>query len=301
MDFAMKHSISVVLPNYNGRNLLLENLPSIVNSLENTKSDFEIIVVDDSSTDDSVNLLKKEFPFVKVIINEINQGFSATCNRGIHTAKNDLLCLINTDVAVDINYFKNAFKYFTGDNLFAIKGDIINYDTTFDNVIDIQKTSQLCIKRGFLKSDQKIKHIAPKLSGLVGGQLVYLGCVFVCDRVKMLDLNGFDEIFSPYYWEDFDLGLRALRSGYDVVYAPECFVYHKTSSTLSKYASKTKKKLISNRNKFLFSWKHLQGIQQWSAHIFFTIIGLLTRWILLDWKYYFAFFSALYRKSTFTA
>ncbi len=292
----MKDSISIILPNYNGRNLLLENLPSIVNSLENAKSDFEIIVVDDCSTDDSVDMLKKEFPIVKIIINEVNQGFSATCNRGIHAAKNDLLCLINTDVTVDINYFKNAFQYFDNDNLFAIKGDIINYDTTFDNVIDVQKTSQLYIKRGFLKSNQKIEHIAQELSGAIGGQLVYLGCVFICDRVKMLQLNGFDEIFSPYYWEDFDLGLRALRHGYDVVYAPECFAYHKTSSTLSKYVSKTKKKLVSTRNKFLFSWKHLQGLQQWSAHIFFTIIGLFTRWILLDWKYYFGFFSALYRK-----
>lgn len=291
----MKQTISVILPNYNGRNLLLENIPSIVNSLENSKCEYEIIVVDDYSTDDSIEVLRKEFPFVKTLVNEINHGFSYTCNKGIFNASNSVLCIVNTDVTFTEDYFKNAIKYFDDDNVFALKGNIINYKSNFNDIVSIEKTAKLFMKRGFIRFNKKIEYIPDSFTYKIGGHIVLLGCCFLCNKEKAIELGGFDEIYSPFYWEDSDIAIRALKKGYKLIYEPLCIVYHKTSSTIPNYRSKNKIKLVSNRNKFIFTWKHLEGINQWSSHIFYLFFSIFTRWIFLDWRYYFSFVSALFR------
>ena len=297
--FKMKASISVVLPNYNGRSLLLNNLPSIIEALSQAHCEYEIIVVDDCSSDDSVSMLKAHFPDVMIIQNEINQGFSATCNRGIFAAKYSLVCVCNTDVTFTPDYFVNALPHFENTNLFALKGNIINYTSSFDQVLNIEKVARLYFNRGFLRLDTTVNYEPGTFTGKLNGQFVLLGCVFVCDREKILRLKGFDEIFSPFYWEDSDIAIRALRSGYDLAYEPNCVVYHQISSTISNYRSYNKRRLASMRNKFLFSWRHMDSKVLWVKHISYVSISLLTRWMILDWKFYVAFFSALSRLKSF--
>lgn len=295
MSAQIKNSISVVLPNYNGSSLLYANIPSIIISLNTAKCEYEIIVVDDCSSDDSVSMLQNRFPEVIIVQNEINQGFSATCNRGVFTAKLPLICICSTDVTLEADYFLNALPHFKNENLFALKGNIVNYESTIDNVVNIEKASLLYYTRGFLRFNDRVKYVPGTFTGKLNDQFVLLGCVFLCDREKMLQLQGFDEIFSPFYWEDSDLAIRALRRGYNVVYEPNCVVYHQTSATISNYRSYTKRRLISMRNKFLFSWRHMDDPKLWINHISYTLASLLTRWIILDWKYYIAFFTALKR------
>jgi len=102
------------------------------------------------------------------------------------------------------------------------------------------------------------------MTGTIGQYFVLLGCCFICEREKMIALGGFDEIYSPYYWEDADLALRTLESGYSLKYSPECVVYHLISSTISKTRTKWHWQLVSYRNKILFSWRYLAGLQQWT-------------------------------------
>ena len=277
----------------------MANIPYIITSLNKAKCEYEIIVVDDCSSDDSVSMLQNRFPEIIIIQNEINQGFSATCNRGVFAAKLPLVCICSTDVTLEADYFLNALPHFQNPNLFALKGNIVNYTSSFDNIMNTEKTSQLFFKRGFYRFNNRVEYDFKPLTGKLHEQFVLLGCVFLCDREKMLHLKGFDEIFSPFYWEDSDLAIRALRSGYKVVYEPNCVVYHQTSATISNYRSYNKRRLISMRNKFLFSWRHMDSVTLWIKHLSHTFISLLTRWIILDWKYYMAFFSALLRLKSF--
>lgn len=295
MDNAMKNSISVILPNYNGKALLLANIPSIITSLEKALCNYEIIVVDDCSQDNSVKMLQQHFPQVRIIQNEINLGFSATCNRGIQAATFSLLCIANTDVTFTEDYFFDAIPHFENPNLFALKGNIVNYTSTIDNIDNIEKASQLYYKRGFLRFNDRVEYKPGTFTGKLNDQFVLLGCAFICDKEKMLLLKGFDEIFSPFYWEDSDLAIRALQNGYELAYEPKCVVYHQTSSTIGSYRSYTKRRLVSMRNKFLFTWRHLGDPKLWLNHLYYTFISLLTRWMLFDWKYYLAFFNALRR------
>jgi GT2 family glycosyltransferase len=287
--------ISVILPNYNGRGLLERNLPSIFTALHNAAAAHQVIVVDDCSSDDSVKFLQREYPQVVVVRNETNLGFSATCNRGIYAATLPLLCVVNTDVTFSPDYFQQALPHFTDPMLFSVKGAIINYREQFTEVVNTEATSELYFKRGFLRFNQRVEPQPDQLNGEVNGQFTLLGCCFVCRREMMLQLNGFDEVYSPFYWEDADLALRALRSGFRQVYEPRCTVYHQTSATIATHRSNRQRRLVSTRNKFIFTWRHLHGINHWSRHLAFTLLSLLGRWIILDWKYYVAFANAITR------
>lgn len=284
----LQSGISVVLPNYNGKTLLKDNLPSILCALNLANMPFEIIVADDCSTDNSVEFLTQSYPEIIIIKTDSNSGFSVTCNKGINIAQYKFTCVTNTDVTFNQHYFVNALKYFSKLDVFAVKGNIINYQDDINNVINTEKDVRLYYKRGFLRFNHNYKTEDTNYDL----QFSLLGCCFICKTEIIQALNGYDEIYSPFYWEDSDLALRAIELGYQVIYAPECVVHHKISSTISTSISKRKRQLVSRRNKFLFTWKHLRGAKRWWHHILITTLSFATRWLILDWKFYVALYSA---------
>lgn len=290
----MMHSISVVLPNFNGRNLLERNIPSLLQALGDLEN--EIIVVDDCSSDDSVQFLKTTYPSIKVIQNKQNFGFSTTCNNGIHAARLELICVVNTDVTFTPDYFSKVINEFDDPAIFAVKGNIINYGKSFEDIINIDRTGQLYYKRGFLRFSSSNPLLERTVINCNDKNFVFLGCCFVCNREMIVTLNGFDAIYSPFYWEDADLAQRGMKRGYKLVYLPDACVYHQASSTISKYRSKIQRQLISNRNKFIFTWHHLDTWKLYASHIPITAFNLFTRWLILDWKYYVALYMAITHK-----
>lgn len=286
-----ENGFSVVLPNYNGRHLLEKNLPPLYAALNEAELSYEVIVSDDCSTDDSIEYLKRNYASITIASTSKNSGFSTACNTGIAEARYRYTCIVNTDVTFDGNYFKNSIKYFENPNLFAIKGDIFNYRERPDNILNVDKDFVVYFKRGFFKFKAAEQRKTVKYDHI----LLLLGCCFVCRTELIKKIGGFDERFSPYFWEDLDLALTALEKGYDLVYAPNCIVYHQVSSTINKTQSDIKKRLISNRNKFILAWKHLGSPARWSIHAFFVFASLCLRWIMLDWRYYVSFLYALAR------
>ena len=125
-------NISVVIPNYNGVHLFPETLPALYTSLENAGRPYEIIIVDDCSTDQSVEFLRNHFPDIILLINKINLGFSATINKGIFAARNQLVLLLNSDVKLTETYFSEQFKYFERPDTFGVMGKIIGWN---DNIV----------------------------------------------------------------------------------------------------------------------------------------------------------------------
>jgi GT2 family glycosyltransferase len=283
--------MSVVLPNFNGRELLSKNLPSLYKALKELNLPFEVIVADDCSTDDSVEFLKNSYTDVINVSTPENSGFSTACNTGIAQVRYRYCCVVNTDVTFDPDYFTNSIAYFANPNLFAVKGDIINYRERLDNVLNIDKDSVLYFKRGFIK----YKPAEKRNTVSYDHSILKLGCCFICRTDMLKKLGGYDERFSPFFWEDIDLPLTALEQGYELKYAEECKVYHQTSSTISKSNSDIKTSLISKRNKFMLAWKHLGTPRRWAVHVFFVVASLCFRWIGFDWRYYVSFSYALTR------
>jgi len=287
--------ISVIIPNYNGRHLLEKNLPSLYSALENAKTPLEVIVSDDYSTDDSIEFLKFSCPSVQIVSTSANSGFSKACNTGIAIARYRYTCIVNSDVTFNDDYFRNSIKYFNNPNLFAVKGDIVNYRERYDDILDINRDIIVYFKRGHIIF-KNADNFEPKKYDF---KTVLLGCCFICHTDLLKYLGGFDEMFSPYYREDLDLALTAIKSGYAVQYIPDCKVYHKIGSTIGTTQPPVKKQLIAKRNKFLLTWKHLDTAPRWTIHVLFIFLSFISRWIVFDWKWYAALVSALIRYARF--
>ena len=287
--------ISVIIPNFNGRQLLEENLPPLFKSLEVSSKPFEVIVSDDCSTDDSVAFLQQHYPAVRIASTASNSGFATACNTGLAKANLRFTCIVNSDVTFTETYFRNALEHFSEKRTFAVKGDIVNYRKNFDDVLNIGRDLFVYTKHGFIR----FKDTDRELSSKPSYRAVLLGCCFVCRTELFKQLGGYDEIFSPYYREDLDLAMTAIERGYQVLYVPDCTVFHQLSSTIDRTQTPLKKQLVSKRNSFLLTWKHLASPKKWMIHLLFLLASFASRWVIIDWKWYVAFGWALVRRFTF--
>lgn len=272
----MNHSISVVIPNYNGKILLERNLPSVYSALHSSGiSDFEIIIPDDASTDDSVNFIKINYPEIILIENKTNKGFAGNTNTGIFKAKKELILILNSDVNLTEGYFKPLLKYFDEPDTFGVTGRIIGIDS--DRIQDGAKYPKYHF--GYIASTTN--YICKNQTSLYSFFLT--GANALIDRKKFIELKGYDEIFNPYYGEDVDLGFRAWRLGYKCYYEHNSICRHPNSATIKKEPQE-KVKIISGRNKMYLHFIHLNGLEQ----IFYLIklfVKAILKAILLDIKY----------------
>src|SRR3989344_984758 len=109
-------NISVIIPNYNGEEILRKNLPRVLSAV----GDAEIIVVDDASIDGSLEALDSFKEKVKIMKNEKNLGFSSTINRGVKEAKGEIIILLNTDVVPEKDFLKPLLSHFEDKKIFAV-------------------------------------------------------------------------------------------------------------------------------------------------------------------------------------
>ena len=291
MAVTKKKSVSVVIPNYNGKSLLEKNIPSVLKALAKVGLDYEIIVPDDSSSDDSVAFLREQFPQILVIEGNVNLGFSGNINRGLRQASKDLVLLLNSDIFLDENYFEHQLNYFENPQTFGVMGAIYDSSTKKNVQLDLYPNQNFW---GFVKAIGIPGYTFEKPTALY----FLSGSNALVDRQKLIELNFFNEIFSPFYGEDADLGLRAWRTGWDSYYDPRSICYHQGAATISKFNKLQKIRLISRRNKMLFHEAHLEeGVPRAKFKIKMTI-DFLTRWVIGDFGYYAAYRQYLQRRGS---
>ena len=273
--------ISVVIPNYNGRKLLEENLPFVYEALDSSGIlEYEVIIIDDASKDSSVAFVKDAYPSIQLIENQINLGFSATTNKGIRKAKKELVLILNTDVQLGNGYFKKLLPYFKELNTFGVMGVIKEMDSE-----EIQ--------------------VGPKFAGYSYGKIspgknylpksdkqtytFYLsGANALINREKLIEIGLFNESFDPYYYEDVDLGIRAWRLGYSLFFEKEAVCRHLKSATIKKEGNK-KIKITYKRNKFILHYLQLNGIEL-TYYFSLQVVKSFFRLLILDKKYLISFY-----------
>lgn len=248
----MQHSISVLIPNYNGKKLLEENLPSVYTALHNYPFLFsEIIVSDDGSADDSLLFLKQQFPEVKCVSTEVNTGFAGAVNRGISECSGDLILILNSDVQLTATYFDAQISLFEDLEVFGVMGTISSMDGT-----QIQDTAKYPSFRGG-KIGSTLNYATQEKGSWP--TLFLSGANALVRKSYLLQLNGFNQIFNPYYCEDVDLGIRAWRAGWKCLFESTAICYHPNSETIKKQG-KEKVLRISRRNKAILHLIHLEGM-----------------------------------------
>ena len=286
----MQKSVSIVIPNYNGRHLLERYLPSVFEAAENADTDFEVIVIDDGSKDESISFIRQQYKSIKLLINNKNRGFSYTCNHGIREAKYELILLLNSDVKLTPDYFKQQWKYFNKPDTFGVMGRIMSFDEQ-----KIEDAARLLYYSGCrIKANKFYYSENPQDEHVFTAYLS--GANALVDAKKLKELGGFDEIFSPFSSEDFDLSLRAWQLGWKCYYEHQSVCFHHISGSTKTQIKSNFIKKIYYRNRFLLQRIQLQGNRLFLLpfHLIFAevIPKLLTGkfWI---WKAYKDYLSAM--------
>ncbi len=215
--------ISVVIPNWNGSRFL----PTCLNALrQQTLRDFEIIVVDDGSSDGSRELLARDYPKVRVIALETNRGFAPAVNEGIRAARGEIIALLNNDTEADAHWLEEiarALEQNPRAGMVACKLRLFDRRDHLHSAGDFYRVDGIPGNRGVWELDGGQYDDARGVFGACGAAAAY--------RQAMLDEIGlFDEAFGSYC-EDVDLNWRARLAGYACVYAPRAVVYHHVSAT----------------------------------------------------------------------
>ena len=215
--------ISIIIPNWNGA----RHLPICLDSLRRqTYPQIEIIVVDNASSDGSLDLLAREYPEVRPIALKENRGFTGACNAGIRAARGDLVALLNNDTESDPGWAAAVVDAFTRHpeaGLVASKMLLFDRRDTFHTAGDFYRLDGIPGNRGVWQTDTGQFEREEHVFSACGGSAAY--------RRAMLDQIGLlDEAFF-FSCEDLDLAWRAQLAGWKCVYTPRAVVYHKLSAT----------------------------------------------------------------------
>lgn len=233
-------NISVVVTNWNGFSLLKKNLETVIKLSPEAS---EIIVADDASQDKSCDFIKelqKKYPQLKLIARTKNFGFGYNSNDAVDKAKGDLIVLLNSDILPHQNYIKNTLKHFDNPNVFGVGFAEQGHENY----------ARIFWKSGYLQhepgTDIKKTHISAWVSG--GSSII--------KKSLFQKLGGFDTVYAPFYSEDLDLGYRAWKSGYTLLWEPKSVVEHNHESTMSKF-SKNLLNYVKERNRLLTVWRNI--------------------------------------------
>jgi len=217
--------VSVVIPNWNGA----EHLPTCLESLRQQTLkgvEIEILVVDNGSTDGSLQLMEREYPEVAVLALGENRGFAGACNAGMRASSGTFVVLLNNDTEVDERWLEEvlaAFKRHPEAGSIASKMLLFDRRDIFHTAGDFYCVDGLPGNRGVWQRDEGQYDEEEYVFGACGGSAAYR-------RVMLEQVGLLDEDFF-YSCEDVDLAWRAQLAGWRCVYAPEAVVYHKLSAT----------------------------------------------------------------------
>ena len=259
----MKRQVSIVIPSYNGKELLSKFLPGVITAMERIRRDNnEIIIIDNGSTDGTGEFLKGMGKSVTVITLKGNSGFARACNLGIEIAKHDIVILLNNDVEVREDFIYPLLEGFDRDDTFAVvarsllpHADMRNESITIGS-FEEERFQLLRLGLG----DEKIEH-AQTCTNLYAA-----GGFSAFHKEKFLKLGGFDSLYFPFYWEDVDISYRAWKMGWRIIYEPRSVVYHHSHGTISREYLPEYIDLIYMRNRYLFIWRNLNDEKIIKAH-----------------------------------
>jgi GT2 family glycosyltransferase len=220
----LEPAVTVAILNYNGRRLLEVVLPSLA---AQSYRDFEIVVVDDCSTDDSVQYLHEQWPGVRVVgVGTANVGVAAALNIAVRAAHGELVGLLNNDIELDPDWLGEMVATLERHpEASSASCKLLNYwrRDELDGAGDIFTRDGTAFRRGHGQPDRGQYDHESYVFAPTAGAALY--------RASALAAVGpFDESFFAYF-EDVDWGLRAQLRGHRCRYTPSAIAYHMGSAT----------------------------------------------------------------------
>lgn len=266
--------ISVIIPNWNGAC----HLPDCLDSLAaQTCTDFEIVIVDNGSEDESLELLARDFPQVPVIRNEQNLGFSAAVNCGIKATEGEFVVLLNNDTRAEPNWLQrllDAMDDVPDASFAACK--MLRYDPPHDidaagDRYSLWRGSGINIGTG----EPRDRYDRPAwVFGACAGAAIYR-------RELFEDIGLFDEDFFLIF-EDVDFSLRAQVAGHRCLYVPEAIVYHKRGASTDTRCPQVDARAI--RNLIWVGGKNLPTLL-FAVWLVLMPLRMAAKWVRQRWRH----------------
>jgi GT2 family glycosyltransferase len=234
---------SVIVLSWNGQ----ADLPECLAALDAQEfADWEVLVVDNGSTDGSAELVREQYPHMRLIRNQDNLGFAAGNNRGLRVATGDVLVLLNQDTVVRPGWLQALVHAFEADPHCGVVGAKALYPD-----------GRIQHAGGYVDARGEAAHYGYR--GPDSGQFdeqrevdFVTGAALAMSRAALVEIGGLDEGFQHAYYEDVDWCYRAREAGYRVLYAPKAVLVHKERSAGSAAGHDGMYHFHRNRLRFVF-------------------------------------------------
>jgi GT2 family glycosyltransferase len=252
MSLDHEPKVSIILLNLNNYG----DTRDCLNSLQKVQyPNFEVVVVDNGSSDDSCVRLQTEFPGVGLIASKENLGFAGGNNLGIESALRrgaDYVLLLNNDTFVDLGFLRNLVQVAETDPQIGILAAKIFYASDPRRIWYaggcVKYLSGLCLHLGLNELDQD-----GRFSRVADTEFIS-GCVMMVRSSILREIGLLDERLF-IYWEDADFCMRARKAGYRCVFVPMARVWHKISRTCGEQSPFTLQ--LTTRNHLIWVRKHI--------------------------------------------
>ena len=244
----MQPLVSIIIPHWNGIDVITECLESLQKA---TYPNLEIIVVDNNSSDGSVNHIRKSFHKVSILENERNEGYAGGCNRGSEIAKGEYLLFLNNDTVHQSNWIESLVCLLEENpQIAAVQPKLLNYyqKSLFDYAGGAGGMMDILVfpfARGRIFNEQEIDSNQYNSKKAIFWSS---GTAFLVRKTVFEKAGKFDELFFAHM-EEIDLCWRFHLLGFDVWSEPKSVVYHKNAVSLPMYTEK--KYYLNHRNSLI--------------------------------------------------
>ncbi|MFA5133699.1 MAG: glycosyltransferase family 2 protein [Patescibacteria group bacterium] len=258
-------TLSIIYINYNTRGLLKQSLKHLF--LMAPALDFEVIVVDNNSSDGSVEMIQKRFPQVRIIESKENLGYSKGANLGIKNCNGKYVAIFNPDIFI-MKGSLEAMVNFLDNNISvgAVGPKLENADKTLQySCYKFPKIYTPLLRRSFFGETapgrkELNRYLMKKWSHSESREVDWLlGGALVARKSALVDVGYFDERYFLYF-EDTDLGKKLKKRGYKVIYLPSAKMVHlhrRESADTTFFKSifnKTTRIHIASAIKYFLKW-----------------------------------------------
>lgn len=238
---------SIIVPVFNQLKLTLECLLSLAHST--SRHDFEVIVIDDASRDDTPEILPR-LRGLRYLRNPANLGYAGACNRAAAEALGRYLVFLNNDTQVQPGWLDALLAVFEKQPEVGIAGSrLLNPDGSLQEAGAELTAEAYAILRGEGEAPNAAAYnTLQEVTYVSGASLMIKTSLF-------RTLGGFDEVYSPAYYEDSDLAMRVQQAGYRIYYQPQSVVVHHRSATTGHMPVTVANLSLKNRLIFLARWE----------------------------------------------
>jgi hypothetical protein len=277
-DHPAKMDISVIIVNWNTKELIQNSLNSVYRTMGNIA--FEIIVVDNASSDGSLAILEKKYPYIVKIFNQENKGFGAANNQGFAVMKGKYALLLNTDAILTPTAVHKLWTFCEQHHETAIVcGQLLNTDGSKQNsVAAFPSLLTIAINTSFLEylfprrfPSKRYEHKKPlEVDSAIGA------CMLI--RKKALDDVGFFDDRYFFFFEETDIAYALKRAGWVIYQVPDAFIYHLQGQSIGH----------STESRIEFYRSRYQFLRKWHSPLYYYLAGsVVFLRLVINWMFSF--------------